>query len=543
MAKGNLFLGFGRGAVGDVVMYHQNGEQIVRARNRNPKNPQTALQLLQRVCLKTSSMAYALMQDITNHSFQGFAEGTECQSRFNMLNIQRFREQLVDEINSGDADVILTSPAANYAAKGESLVCMNPYVVSEGSLGTIPVTWAAPIGAPAFVIPVDLGSAQPTYSDILAALNIVSGDQLTFLGLSCDDTKEGGVFNGFEYCRVIMEPASGDLTLPFIDSDSINDPNEKNKGEFDFGVSEYDGAFYLTFCPRSQKLSAGLENSMAAAAVILSRNNGSIWQRSKQSLVIRPDRVSVQGHLLYDHGISYLGDAVQSFMTDTSSLLYLNQAGGSGQRGQMIAQARLTGVQLGTSALTRNGELTVRTNDGTLLAVMTGGDSEAVYKLALRAAGSTENFKEATFTSSEASIANIGIVEGTRYSVVLLEDDSVADTFGVILYSTATEAELTAVTVAGTTLPRNGNIEVNALEGNVVATKSQGLPGASYTLGVVVHGQTSPQESEIFANNTSSIDITQLDANVRYDVCLLKGGSIIDNWGSFTLPGGGLDEG
>ena len=44
-------------------------------------------------------------------------------------------------------------------------------------------------------------------------------------------------------------------------------------------------------------------------------------------------------------------------------------------------------------------------------------------------------------------------------------------------------------------------------------------------------------------NNTASIDITQLDANVRYDVCLLKAGSIIDNWGSFTLPGGGLDEG
>lgn len=543
MAKGNLFLGFGRGAVGDIVMYHQAGEQIVRARNRKPKNPQTALQLLQRVCLKTSSMAYALMQDICNHSFQGCAEGTECQSRFNMLNIQRFREQLAVEINSGDADVIVTSGATNFATKGESLVCFNPYIVSEGSLGTIPVTWGAPLGAPAFVIPVDLGNAQPTYNDVLAALNIVSGDQLTFLGLSVDDTKEGGVFNGFEYARVIMEPASGDLTLPFLDGDKVNDPNEKNKGDFDFGISEYNGGYYLTFCATAQKIAAGLENTMAAAAVILSRSNGSIWQRSKQSLVLRPDRVTVTGHLTYDHDVNYLGDAVQSFMTDTSSLLYLNQAGGSGQRGMMIVQARLSGVQLGTSALTRNGELTVRTNDGTLLAVMTGGDAEAVYKLALRAVGSTENFKVTTFTSSEASIANIGITEDVRYNVVLLEDDTVVDTFGVIMYSTATEATLTALTIDGQSVAKDTNETYETLEGNIVATKASGLPGVTYSLGAVVHGQTTVADSAQFVGSTAELDISVLDSSVNYDLVLMKGTTILETWCRATFVAGGLSEG
>lgn len=540
MSKGNLFLGFGRGAVGDVVMYHQDGEQITRARNRHPKNPQTALQLLQRVVLKTSSMAYGLLQDLCNHSFQGYAEGTQCQSRFNFLNIERFRVQLAPEINSGDAYEILTSGSANFATKGESLVCINPYIVSEGSLSTIPVMWGAPLGAPAFVIPTSLGSAQPTYADVLGALNLLSGDQITFLGLSVDDTKESGVFNGFEYARVILEPASGDLTLPFLDAAGINDPNPKNQGEFDFGISAYGGGYYLTFCPKSQKLAAGLENSIAAAAVILSRSNGSIWQRSKQSLVIRPDRLTVDGHLLYDHDMNYLGDAVQSFMTDTSSLLYLNQAGGSAQRGAAIATPRLLAVNLGTSSLTRNGALSVRTNDGTLIATMSGGADDAVYKLALRAAGSTENFKEAAFASSEAMIANIGITEGVVYSVVLIEDGSVVDTFGTITYSTATEAELSGVTVDGTALERNGDITSEATSGVIAATKTGGLAGSVYAVGAVVNGQTAAQSSDQFVTNTAELDITELDRNVKYNIVLLKNGAILETWGSVTFTGGGL---
>lgn len=49
MAKGNMLLGYSRGAVGDVVFTRSKGQQIARARNRNPKNPKTKAQMSQRI--------------------------------------------------------------------------------------------------------------------------------------------------------------------------------------------------------------------------------------------------------------------------------------------------------------------------------------------------------------------------------------------------------------------------------------------------------------------------------------------------------------
>ena len=48
MAKGNMLLGYSRGSVGDVVFSRLNGEQLQRARNRNPNNPKTYSQVSQR---------------------------------------------------------------------------------------------------------------------------------------------------------------------------------------------------------------------------------------------------------------------------------------------------------------------------------------------------------------------------------------------------------------------------------------------------------------------------------------------------------------
>lgn len=49
MAKGNMLLGYSRGAVGDVVFSRIKGQQVVRARNRKPANPKTVAQMIQRI--------------------------------------------------------------------------------------------------------------------------------------------------------------------------------------------------------------------------------------------------------------------------------------------------------------------------------------------------------------------------------------------------------------------------------------------------------------------------------------------------------------
>lgn len=326
MSKGNLFLGFGRGSVGDVTLYHQDGEQIARARNRSPRNPKTALQLLQRVVLKTSSMGYSLFQDICNHSFQGAAEGTESQARFNKANIAWMREQLAPVINSGSQEDIYNSTDSNYSFNGASLVEFMPFIISEGSLSKLPIIWGKDLSSPAFIINVNLGKAAPSYAEVVEALGIQGGDQLTFCACSIDDTDEGGQFNGFEYGRVIMSPSGGDATVPFLNGESINEPNEKNDGQFAFSIVQVSSAYYLTFRCTKYSNSANVANAMAAGTVILSRQNGGVWQRSPQQLVLRPYTVSVSGHLQYDHAVDLLGDAVLSFMESDSSTLYLNQA-------------------------------------------------------------------------------------------------------------------------------------------------------------------------------------------------------------------------
>lgn len=46
--KGNMFLGYARGSVGDVTFSRVKNQQVARARNRKPNNPRTSAQMTQR---------------------------------------------------------------------------------------------------------------------------------------------------------------------------------------------------------------------------------------------------------------------------------------------------------------------------------------------------------------------------------------------------------------------------------------------------------------------------------------------------------------
>lgn len=235
MAKDNLFLGFGRGKVGDVVFYRAGGQQITRARNRQPANPQTAIQLLQRVILKTCSQAYSFFSPICDHSFQGFTGKTANQSRFVARNTEYLRTIAADLINSGDVQSILDSEYTNFSAKDSFGAQINRYIISEGSLPEIRCAfndngfYARPSTATL--------TESSTYADVAAAFGLQRGDQLTFIMCTVDDTSSTSVFSGLCYCRVILEPSTGDMTAPFVNSYHINLPNERNEGNGTFEIN------------------------------------------------------------------------------------------------------------------------------------------------------------------------------------------------------------------------------------------------------------------------------------------------------------------
>lgn len=329
MAKNNLFLGNASGKIGDVVLYTARGQQIARKYNPSPHNPQSPTQLLQRVVLKTSSLGYSFMSGICDHSFQGYAPGTESQSRFTKLNIAQMRLQLADYINSGNPDEILGCLEANFSAADASLPEMMPYIVSDGSLPQMVVNFDGTGGdAFGYLRGINAFPANPTYADICDRLGLLAGDQLTFMFLSCDDTEESSQskFNGFYYARIILSPNDGDMTSAFFAAggSTVNKPNPRNEGSIDVvldnGAIKFSNGFMET-TPESA-------NSLAAVAVIASRWSGSVWQRSRAQLVLRPYTGSETWRLRWDHGEDYMADAIASYQRDTGrSTRYLNQAG------------------------------------------------------------------------------------------------------------------------------------------------------------------------------------------------------------------------
>lgn len=325
MSKGNLFLGTARGKVGDVVFSRQGGEQVARVRNRSPKNPQTPLQMAQRVIMSTVGKAYSLMSPIADHAFQGRAEGTESQSRFTELNIALLRRAAADALNDGSAEAIITSQATNFNGKGDSLAALNPFIISEGSLPS------PRLGATGGGVGIRLGFtttlATVTYDDIINALGAQRGDQLTIVLLTTDQSEAGvdaGFANGFHFCRIILDPSEGDLTTPFLQVPGqedpyyyVNKPNAKNEGNVIFDLGSGSGESLLV--PVVDRIAAGVtQYSEGAVGAILSRKSGEIWQRSTSALVLYTAG--------YDSQIHYLGDAVMSYMTEAGSSLYLNQA-------------------------------------------------------------------------------------------------------------------------------------------------------------------------------------------------------------------------
>lgn len=322
MSKGNLFLGFGRGKVGDIVLYRQNGEQVARARNRSPKNPQTALQLAQRSILKSSSQAYSMMQAICDHSFEGLAEGTPNQSRFMEVNNALLRNRAIDPLTSGDESAILDSVLCNYAQRGISLPVINEYIVSEGTLPALQVT-TEDEGFAFSLVGMNPLTTQTistlTYADVVNYLGAKQGDQLTALWIFGNDNDEdaAGLITSIEFSRVILDPSDGDMTSTFVSSGAINKPNAKNTGRINVQMSSEK---HLVLWPAAGAQGASGDRSMITGiAFILSRFETNRWRRSPASLTLR-------GNVTNDLDVWYLGDAVRSYKTQATSSLYLNQS-------------------------------------------------------------------------------------------------------------------------------------------------------------------------------------------------------------------------
>lgn len=327
MAKDNLFLGMARGKVGDVVFSRLNGVQVTRARNRAPKNPQSPLQLSQRVIMKTASLAYSYLQDIANHSFEGYAEGTPSQSRFIKCAVSQMRAQVADVLQSGSDEEILECEEYNFSNAQEVFPVLRPYQLSEGTLNDLFLAQDA--AHPSHLLLTGhgerVGGAEArtmTYAEVCRFLGCDQGDQVTIclLGYTGGSYLDSPCFSRFEVARFILEPKTGGMDQEF--DLTANYHNERDQVPETWYVAATLGAQASQSSIDIQTdmtaiTDTPIEGGLAGFAVIRSKRVGDSWLRSTSHIVI-PDNLIFQG--------ADFGTAVRSFRNVVSSNLYLNQS-------------------------------------------------------------------------------------------------------------------------------------------------------------------------------------------------------------------------
>lgn len=334
MSKGNLFLGQARGAVGDVVFSHYKGRQVARARNRAPRNPQTPLQLLQRVVQSTVGKAYSFFSPICDHSWERYTASQASQEQFMKENVALLRDKLADEIAYPTEENMLDSEAISFSFAGDSNPVFNEYQISKGSLpvmvqrkvsdasGIYPARWSGQV-----LTNLETAPAQPltvTYQQLCDALGVQPGDQLTSLEVIVDVSAFSQQLLVLNFARVILMPNDGDMTSPFLSAAGVvNKPNVRNYGTFSstafsFTAFENAGVYFGLQLPEPDT-----PLIRAGGCIILSRQGADgIWLRSSQKLLSYADMTGWSG--IQDFPMAY-----ESYKkASPASGLYLNQAQG-----------------------------------------------------------------------------------------------------------------------------------------------------------------------------------------------------------------------
>lgn len=315
MAKTGFWLNGAKGKVAGTTIYQSNGETVMRVINRSVKNPRTTAQLIQRIITKTVAKQYSAMKEICDHSFEGVTAGANTMAKFRSVNNTLLRERIAAAQQAGDK----FNEMFNYIPLKTNKFIPAVVQLSDGSLPQIEVVNAVDTAS------IIVGTTN-TYQGILDKFGLERGDQLTFITVESVNGSEGENGNYlFNFCRVILDPREADgtaapLSTAFVDeSNKIVKPSFRNEGSF----------VTLVFISESGILNFSIkDDSVSAAAVIVSRKVNNEWLRSKSVLKVGDISAFYTGD--YISLQEALDLAIQGTEIYTDSQRYLNNAGVGG---------------------------------------------------------------------------------------------------------------------------------------------------------------------------------------------------------------------
>lgn len=264
--KGNLFLGYGRGSVGDVVFSRTGGQQVGRARNRRPNNPRSKAQMAQRSLFADAVKFFTRgRQALFQFAFESKSAAESDYNAFMRLNAKNgimLAPQMIED--------------PNFPAVGN-------WIMSQGSLPTIEMStvtsdsessWRAILGVYGSEDADEITVGR--LSELLVATGEYEvGDILTFLAIKSTATVESSevvpILPGDSAPKWLIDQIIIDTTDTRVVNDVLNpDIVALTKAANDFYVSF---AFSLA------------NNEVGAACTIHSRKTSSGLKVSNQQLM------------------------------------------------------------------------------------------------------------------------------------------------------------------------------------------------------------------------------------------------------------------
>lgn len=177
MAKGNPLLGQLRGSVGDVVFTRMGGQQVSRARNRQPQNPQSVAQMIQRARLGSLVQFFTRgQQALFKFAFESKRQNESDYNAFMRYNIKNVSPNTKAGV------------AAGHPVFGKYQMC-------QGTLQELDVQFNSVMNVPSLVVgavPTTATAATLTIGQISAAMiakyGLQEGDIITKVTITCANT-------------------------------------------------------------------------------------------------------------------------------------------------------------------------------------------------------------------------------------------------------------------------------------------------------------------------------------------------------------------
>lgn len=364
MSKVGFWLKGSTGKLAGTTLYKgANGETIQRE-IVSPSNPKTVGQNIQRVVMSTVGAAYSLMKAICDHSFEGVKKGQETMSLFMSENIQKCRAAIEEMQSQGVSFLNMYS----FVPVGmKHAFAANQYLVAMGSLPRVTTTYVEDATSHILYPTIAALANKTTYGDVISALNLKRGDQLTFCCVKQGNSIQESQFN---YARVILDPTDPTtflpLTLdtPFLDSNGkVNMPSVRNEGSFTFaavaaGLRYWYEDLYTT------------EEDTVAAFCIVSRKEGDTWKRSTTYIAYPGETVNAYS---MQECLDLISNGAQHAIYSGSDQ-YLNNAGTGG--GAAVESEQGGGSQGGDTPAAQTFTISTATVNNQ---AMTVGSPKTVY--------------------------------------------------------------------------------------------------------------------------------------------------------------------